>query len=107
MVFWAAFPLSKSFVGKDETRDDRDKQEMENINDVDKNVNRGTIDKWVRVYRHYAVDVIDCSNIVLIVYVVKLRSLLNCEFATRTLIFNEMLVLRTLPPSEQFAAWRG
>jgi hypothetical protein len=36
-----------------------------------------------------------------------LRSLLNCEFATRTLIFNEMLVLRTLPPSEQFAAWRG
>jgi hypothetical protein len=56
----------------------------------------------VRVYRHYAVGVIDCSNIVLIVFVVKLRSLSNCELATLTL-----MVLCTLSPSEQFAAWRG
>jgi hypothetical protein len=61
----------------------------------------------VRVYSHYAVDVIDCSNIVLIVYVVKLRSVLNCELASRTLILKEMLVLCTLPPSESFAPWRG
>jgi hypothetical protein len=40
----------------------------------------------VRVYRHYAVGVIDVSNIVLIVYVVKLRSLSNCELASLTLM---------------------
>jgi hypothetical protein len=36
----------------------------------------------VRVYRHYAVVVIDCSKIVLIVYVVKLRCVLNCELVS-------------------------
>jgi hypothetical protein len=56
----------------------------------------------VRVYRHYAVGVIDCSNIVLIVYVVKLRSLSNCELVTRAL-----MVLRTSSSLDCFVVRAG
>jgi hypothetical protein len=40
----------------------------------------------LRVYRHYAVGVIDVSKIVLIVYVFKLSTLSNCQLVSLTLM---------------------